>query len=333
MFTRDVPERVVDLSLPASERWGEVIQQDLPAMKKLINGSIRDLNNASSLLMSPTLHLAFDALYRLSGGLYTGEIKAIAKAVGISSSLATMLNCAYELSHIPYLPLLRPGCSTAVCALPSGLVHVRNLDWDMKSIGEATRILRYQEGSREFLAVGMVGHVGVWSGMLPGKYSVTINWAAPTQIPGWDWGPSFLLRHVLETCNSYNEAVDALSSSVLSTSVFYTVCGTTKACVIERTRKSCVVRRLSTEPLIQTNHFVSSSNSHHNYMLDAGEENQEILEYSQERYSGLSHTLKKAKTNTEAFKALSNQKVMAGDTYQQMLFCPSTGEMTVRRQT
>ena len=327
MFSRKVPERVIDLSLPEKDRWQLVIDQDLKEMKRLLRKSMK----CSGLMKSPVLQWLFRTLYKASGGKYLGEIDSIAKAVGISTSLATMLNCAYEMSHVPYTPFVRVGCSAGVKKIGRQLVHVRNLDWDLPHIGEGTRILKFVNGAREFVSVGLLGYVGVLSGMLPGAYSVTLNWAPPSKIPGLSWGPSFLLRYVLENCNTYEEAVKELSTSPLATSVFYMVCGVDEACVIERTKNSFEIRKLNAGVLVQTNHFVSNKNSKHNSVLDMLSRKPEVLDYSIERFNGLGLALKRSRDKSSAFRTLNDEQVLAGDTYQQMLFCPKTGEMDVRR--
>jgi hypothetical protein len=43
---------------------------------------------------------------------------------------------------------------------------------------------------REFVTVGVPGLVGALSGMVPGAYSVTINYALPTFMPGFAFSPS-----------------------------------------------------------------------------------------------------------------------------------------------
>ena len=86
---------------------------------------------------------------------------------------------SYELSHLRVPKLL--GCTAGVRWNDGlGMVHLRTLDWPLPSITEATRLFRFRRGSREFVVVGACGHVGVLSGMLPKAYSVTINWAPPT---------------------------------------------------------------------------------------------------------------------------------------------------------
>src|SRR5262249_12809096 len=133
----------------------------------------------------------------------------------------------------------------------------------------ATRLFRFRKGSREFVAVGVPGQVSVLSGMLPHAYSVTINWAPPVSLPSFEFGPAFLLRDTLETCDTYDAAVRVLEQTKLSTSVFYTVCGTEQgqACVIERTQSAAVVRPVTERGLVQANHHVAQRFAKNNAKL------------------------------------------------------------------
>src|SRR5204863_9880658 len=109
---------------------------------------------------------------------YSAEMQAWAEALNVSLGTITILNCAYELSHLPF------GCTAGVRWIEGmGMVHVRNLDWPLASMGNATRLFRFRRGEREFISVGIPGQVGVLSVMLPKAYSVTINWAPPASFP------------------------------------------------------------------------------------------------------------------------------------------------------
>src|SRR5262249_3160396 len=210
------------------------------------------------------------------GGLYRDEIKAWADALGVSAGTVTLLNCAYELSHVR---LRRPfGCTAGVRWVAGlGPVHVRNLDWPLAGLGDATCLFRFRRGERMFLVVGVPGQVGVLSGMLPGAYSVTINWAPPAHAPTFRFGPALLLRDTLETRNSYATAVEALRKTPVAASVFFTVCGTEagQACVIERTPRSAVVRPLDGPVVVQANHHVGARFAANNADLDDVEEDEQ----------------------------------------------------------
>ena len=218
-----VPTYLIDLGSDEARRWDEVISREKAVAVQLLGDIEAEFERVPEFL-----RWIFAGLYRAFGGLYSGEIGAWADALGVSLGTATMLNCAYELSHLR-LPKLF-GCTTGVRWVEGlGMVHVRNLDWPLPSMGEATRLFRFRRGAREFVSVGVPGQVSVLSGMLPGAYSITINWAPPASRPSFDFGPAFLLRHTLENCDSYDAAVEILRHTPLSTSVFFTVCGTERA--------------------------------------------------------------------------------------------------------
>ena len=79
-------------------------------------------------------------------------------------------------------------CSSLVMATESlGLIHGRNLDWDMKGVGETSVVYHFVGGALEYMAVSFPGMVGVLSGMGPGRFSITINRATPQGRPTLDW--------------------------------------------------------------------------------------------------------------------------------------------------
>jgi predicted choloylglycine hydrolase len=243
-----------------------------------------------------------------------------------------MLNCAYELSHLR-LPRLF-GCTTGVrWAEGLGMVHVRTLDWPLPGMSAATRLFRFRRGGREFVGVGVPGQVSVLSGMLPGAYSVTINWAPPGPTPSFEFGPAFLVRNTLETCDSYAAAVEALRRTPLSTSVFFTACGTEsgQACVIERTQRAAAVREPAGPALAQANHHVAAQFVRNNQVLSEVEE-EGFHDDSGRRADALCRALTEvgsACTLNGLAAALNVPPVFNRYTVQQMLFCPRTGEVRV----
>jgi hypothetical protein len=333
MFAADVPTYTIDLEMPEALRWAEVIAAERAAAARLLAEAAREFERVPELLRR-----AFARLYQLSGGLYRDEIKAWADALGVSPATITVLNCAYELSH------LRPprlfGCTAGVrWAEGLGPVHVRNLDWPLAGLGDATCLFRFRRGERTFLVVGVPGQVGVLSGMLPGAYSATINWAPPARTPMFRFGPTFLLRDTLETRNTYAAAVEALRKTPISASVFFTVCGTEagQACVIERTPRSAVVRLLDGPVVAQANHHVAARFAANNVDLDDVAEGEQ--EFSRAGSAARAETLAQAlaapgqpATLEETARVLDLGPVLNKFTCQQMVFCPRTGQVRVWRR-
>lgn len=328
MQVYEVPEIEIDLSLPERLRWQEAAFSLGEQAAELAESGLWDMKQAARVAGLPSLHSLFSRLYRAFGGLYFEEMKSWADYMGVSVATAVFLNCTYELcAYGEYLGITVPGiigCTSGIHYVPGkGMVHIRNMDWPIEEIGESTAIFRFTEEGREFVSVGMAGMVNSFSGMVPGKFSVTINWAPTNEHPGFDLGPAFLLREVFSECDSYDEAVYSLSHTEISAPCFYSVCGTDDACVIERTRSDYSVREYDGDPLVQANHYVTDELFH----LNLGAENAEVLEGSVERMKTLESRMRRMPKGHEAAACrLDVEPVLNEDTHQQMVFIPATGE-------
>jgi hypothetical protein len=333
MFTPEVPTYSIDLGHVEAKRWAEVISRE----KAVASGLVQEAGAAFE-LVPEVLRWIFARLYQTCGGLYQGEIGSWADALGVSRGTVTILNCAYELSHLRRPRLF--GCTAGVRWVEGlGMVHVRSLDWPLAMMGGATRLFRFRRGAREFVTVGVPGQVSVLSGMLPRAYSATINWAPPASFPSFDFGPAFLLRDTLETCDRYDEAVRSLSETPLSTSVFFTICGTVKdqACIIERTQREAVVRSMTGPVLVQANHHVAGRFIENNEELREVEEGEEVfsLEGSGRRADLLTGSLTELGipcSLEDTARALDLPTVLNTMTCQQMVFCPGAGDVRLWRR-
>jgi hypothetical protein len=333
MFTSDVPTYLIDLDREEGKRWEEVISLEKTVASRVVQEAGSQFERAPELL-----RWVFALLYQRSGGLYWGEIKAWAEALGVSLGTATILNCAYELSHLRWPKLF--GCTAGVRWVDGlGMVHVRNLDWPLATMGAATRLFRFRRGAREFVSVGLPGQVGVLSGMLPLGYSITINWAPPAAFPCFDFGPAFLVRETFETCDTYDVAIRALTETPLSTSVFFTVCGAApdQACVIERTQREAVVRPMPGPVLVQANHHVAPRFAKNNEDILEGEGDQDLfsLAGSGKRADTLNGALAEIPGSCSletVANALNGAPVLNQETCQQMVFCPGSGDVKVWRK-
>src|SRR5262249_7842409 len=148
-----VPTYVIDLETDEARRWEEVITREKAMAARVVREAAAEFERVPEFL-----RWLFARLYKSFGGLYRGEIGAWAEGLGLSLGTVTMLNCAYELSHLR-LPRLF-GCTSGVrWADGLGMVQLRTLDWPLRSMGEATRLFRFRRGPREFVAVGVPGQV------------------------------------------------------------------------------------------------------------------------------------------------------------------------------
>lgn len=334
MYTWKTKTYIIDLALDEEERWSEVIRAEKRTARRIAKEATDKLGWFQRVLLKSTGGI-FMRAYRALGGRYTGEIECWANALGVTVGEAALMNCIYELSHVRLL-----GCTAGIRWVPGlGMVHLRSMDWPLETIGDGTRIFRFKRGKREFISVGIVGFVGVLSGMLPGAYSVTINWAPSFDRPHFDFGPAFLLRTVLEDCDTYEEAVYSLKKTKIAAPVFYAVCGTNRgeACVIERTRTQATVRAFKPPTLVQANHHVARRFKTHNEEMDYRYDediDETVLEDSERRAATMDRELNKiggAKTLSQAAKPLRVPPVRNDESVQQMVFLPKTGELKVWR--
>ena len=338
---------VINLQDPEEDRWGEVIRKEVKTAKALIGSATRDFlgydatRETSGGWTTKAIQM-FSTAYRFSGGHYRGELEAWASAVGCTAGELTLLSCQYELSHFAersetlkqgapawLRKLLRLGCTAGAVRLGTKrVVHVRTMDWPIKQMGKATRIFRFVDDEREFITVGVPGMIGALSGMVPGAYSVTIDYAPPTFMPGFDFGPLFLLRHVFETCDTYEEACYALSHTKLSANVLFMVCSAKgQACIIERTRNAFAKVPMRGGTLTVANHYRSKKLSKENEGWDP-----EIIENSKDRADILNDGLKGLDPHTpleQVACALDAEQVLNDETRQMMAFDPSSGEVLV----
>jgi len=325
MYTDKVPIYTIDLSLDEHERWAHVIRREKKVARRLVDEGMADFEGIPGFAIK-TAGWIFKQFYGIFGGRYIGEMEAWAEALGITVGEATLMNCSYELSHITEQLY---GCTAGIHSDGQHLRHVRSMDWPLPTIGPATRIFHFVDGGREFYSVGICGHVSVLSGMVPGAYSVTINWAPPAGRPRFDWGPSFLLRETLEQCDTYAAAVDVLTHTKLSTPVFFTVCGVRRgqACVIERTHTEAAVRKTRGPVITQANHHVAKKFVANNGPFDAEDD-------SVVRAETLKIELESLATPTlldDVAACLDVEPVCNEQSFQQMAFCPATGELKAWR--
>lgn len=340
-IVRDVPvvEHVVDLDQPPAERLRAVIAAERAGARALFGEVMLEFAGVPNLGVE-----GFGRLYRTFDGPYQDEIEQWAEALDISFAQAALVNCAYELSHVSggataWLGKLF-GCTTALCPMEGVMVHARNLDWPIPAMAAATRLFRYRRGGREFVSVGFPLYVGVLSGMVPGEYSATINWAPPGEVPDFHHGPAFWLRRTLEECETYEAAVTRLREARLSTSVFYTVCGNRpgQGCVIERTKNEAVVREAGAGCEAQANHHVAMRFEENNEVLQASKplRSDPLLQTTQGRRELMLAALGRAGGQggdlSRVFDLLSPEPITNGGTVQRMVFCPARGELHLDRR-
>ena len=304
----------------------EAIANHSEDARELLGNALDQVHEVTGIL-TPWIKQMLSTGYQKSGGQFMDDINAWASALGVSVADVITGNVSYELFQAgQYLTDTFPGligCTSVVTKVPGiGLLNIRNLDWDLAAMGRTSIVTRFND----VVAVTNPGFVGIFSGMsISRKFSVTLNWAPPSERPKFNYGPAFLIRKILETAADFDEAVESLRDIPLSSPALFMVCGTDKACVVERTCNESAIRWYDGKtPLVITNHYVAKEFKRLN--------DEEILEDSKNRYRNASRAARRftGKTLESSLKILSGQACLNESTVQQMAFVPTKAKYAVR---
>jgi uncharacterized protein YjbI with pentapeptide repeats len=218
---------VVDLSLPPEQRWTEVASTHEAQMKAalaLMNEYLTPLEHSLADVIAADL----DAFL----GDVGAEMKGIATAANMDVGDVVLFNLASE-----FLP---SGCSGMLGADESGMIwHGRNLDWE--GTENDTQLLQalsvhviLVNGSRSVRAETWAGYVGILTGMVPYKFSVSSNWRY-TNVSVYEEIAEALLRgaklrglsirDALLSATDYDDAAVMLATDRIVGPVYFIVAG------------------------------------------------------------------------------------------------------------
>jgi hypothetical protein len=201
--------------------------------------------------IAPVLDRVSSAWLARTPSPYLDEIAAIAGL--IKGGGVWFVNASYEW-----------GCTTRVDAASAPRMW-RTLDWPFPGLGRHVEVALQNGGAGVYANVTWPGAVGVLTAVAPGRFAAAINQAPMFRrtrgslLVGYDlalnavetyrdngcWPAPHLLRHVFDTCGTFDEAVEVLSTAPLARPTIYSIAGisASQACLIERTRTEAVVRR------------------------------------------------------------------------------------------
>lgn len=253
-----VPTMVINLDLPAEERWKEVALKYKDKIKALI-GDLKSLISEFGIVGKEIIVFIDNYVGNLADTLpdpYKGEIKGLVKYTEINPGEIVLYNIFYEVFTV---------CTSIIAEDSKGnLYHGRNLDfglfmgWDLKNhtwrISESLRPmiinLEFQKNHKTvFKSVNFAGYVGVLTGVKPGVMSLTLNerftldagimgilkWLIGYRSSKWT---GFMTRDALTTAESYAQAKSMLSHDELLAPVYFILGGvnSTEGCVITRSQ-------------------------------------------------------------------------------------------------
>jgi hypothetical protein len=197
----------------------------------------------------PALDAATRRWLRRSASPYLPEIEAIAENLKFPG--IWFLNGSYQW-----------GC-TALARDDDAPWLVRTLDWPFPGLGRHVEVALMRGAAGEFYNVTWPAFVGALTAMAPGRFAACVNqaplkrrtshpWLRPYDMAAnavGTWSvrhvpPDHLLRHVFETCATFEDAKAKLEITPVARPVIYTLagCRAGERCVIERTEDTHLTR-------------------------------------------------------------------------------------------
>ncbi|UZR95255.1 C45 family autoproteolytic acyltransferase/hydolase [Chondrinema litorale] len=311
-------EYIVNLDLPASERWA-FLKNHAAEIDELIECYLSDLAGETSI---------FDiiGLYKqqLIPTSYLEEIDFIASISKYSADQILIANLYYDVLKFYF------GCTAFAFNNADTVVHARNLDWHTENnlLSTHSKIFNFQRGGKTvYKTVGWAGFVGALSGTKPGKFSVTLNAVLSNDSPEVAMPISFLLRDVLDSAESFNEAKRQLEATIIVSDCLLLLSGVNvgEMAVIERTpsRFATRVPESGKGYIVVTNDYKKLQNN---------ETDDSILQSTScGRFDRATLLLSSEQDLSfrECIQVLSDENIKMGITVQQMVFNNRTGEVAL----
>merc|ERR1711991_30031 len=285
------PSIVVDLDLPASQRWDAAMQYygaaGPQAIKAYFSSFTKDVP-AAVLSLIKWAAARLDYIGNISADI-KAEMKALAAGMHMDLGTIVALSYLYELRALgpkanttgPLPPAARAGqglCTSIVSQSASNgaVLHVRNMDWNLpNNVRNLTFKGLFQRGGKTvFEGACFLGFVGMASGFATppaangaSRYGVTINERdeggnlmldALMAVFAGSYDPTHLLRHVFEKANNYQTALRMLKTTKLSAPAYYIISGegASDGHVLTRNRES-----VKSDRAIDSKHwFVAQTN-------------------------------------------------------------------------
>lgn len=136
----------------------------------------------------------------------------------------------------------------------------RTLDWQQPLLRDLSLELSVmRDGALLYRATSFAGFLGVFTGHKPDRYAVAVNFRCAhgededdeddedeemeqeeEDDGAFNWPIGMLVRHVLESRDSYSAALEALSSTPLMSQSYFILCGLRQGAVVTRNPRGCV---------------------------------------------------------------------------------------------
>jgi predicted choloylglycine hydrolase len=305
-------EITVDLSRSPRERW-ELSTEQIQQARELLAFYKKDLGvtlpGSMRELVSPD---------------HWAELEGLSAVLAVPMEDVTLGNFYYDALKSVI------GCTAFGVETEQGILHARNLDW----WSEEARLSRYSAlchfrgaPAGDFVTVGWPGFIGAFSGLAAGRFAVTLNAVLSFDSVLIATPIVLQLRQVLETCHTFEQALDILSTVPLPSDCLLLLSGTRRdeLAVIERTPVRSGIRRAASG-------FVAVTNDYQCVNVELAPPTSALQAPSCGRFQRVQALLNQTSPRSleECLSYLSDPGVVMACTMQQMAFNSSTGDYVIR---
>ncbi|MFK7971403.1 MAG: C45 family autoproteolytic acyltransferase/hydrolase [Bacteroidia bacterium] len=256
MNTTTIKTHIVNLDLPPEDRW-HFLRDYITEMEELLSYYLEDLRQFFDAFISAEDFAMYSEVFIKES--YKKEIASIASMSSFSTEDILLANLYYDALKM-YL-----GCTAFAVVNEHQALHARNLDWFTINnlLSKHSIVLDFQKNNQTlYKTVGWPGFVGTLSGTRPGAFSVTLN-AVTSQDKAEIAAPiSFVLRDILEDCDSFDKAKTILCNTTIPCDCLLLLSGVRpeEKVVIERTPKRFALRETDAPYITVTNDYKQLEN-------------------------------------------------------------------------
>jgi len=228
------PKYVVDLDADPYNRWTHIAEKYNGEMIEIwLDIFMRKLEKESKYYEEIVERLTED-LDNFLGVTFAQELRGLSAALNIETKKLLLANFMYELTAFNSSTSSK-ACTSIVAEDEYGnIYHGRNLDYDgAQLLREFIIEIDFQRNGRTlYKAISLVGSISVPTGVKSGAFSITGNQRNTGSVLDNIFSAilgsqmNFLLiRRILETASTYDEALNILSSSPVIAPMYYIIAG------------------------------------------------------------------------------------------------------------
>lgn len=329
-----VREYTINLDLPGSERWRQVLADFASEFPQLRREITRLLEAYGYNLWIALALRSVTSIYSIRQSImYYDELLSISQAVGLPFEQILLMQLMYEMHS---------ACTTVVCKTAHEWTMFRTMDWALDFLKRLTIQVKFvRQGQAVCAATTWVGYCGLLTSCTP-SYSVAVNYRRTVDQMNW----SHLLRNIISvltlafpigylvretvcdpSCN-YSQALNRFKQTRLISPCYLTICPASiyeHPVIITRDPQGFVVHSNS-HSVVQTNCDNDQTNSNNSHNILYSRERIEFCRRAIQRSTDPQHS----RSANSLFDAMQSFPIINEETIYQCLIVPATQEYRVQ---